>query len=198
MDCHRRTGGERCSPCRLRLPCRCSSIDRQYRAADHRPRAAATPAASIWVVNAYQLAVTVTLLPSRRWATSSAIVASICCGLGVFSARIADMRDRAIVARAGARPRAARFRRGRHHERQWRAGTLHLSSRPLGRGIGLMRLWWRAPPPVHRSRRRSCRSPPGLGCSLACPGRLCWRCCCRSFLPRTPLSGHRFDRSARC
>ena len=45
----------------------------------------ASPAASIWVVNAYQLAITISLLPLHPSATSTAIGASIMFGLVVFT-----------------------------------------------------------------------------------------------------------------
>ncbi len=87
----------------------------------------ATPAESIWVVNAYQLAVTVTLLPLaalgdiigyRRvymWGLCVFTVASLACGL-------ADTLP-LLIGGAG----AAGLRRGRDHERQHRAGAVHRS-----------------------------------------------------------------------
>ena len=97
----------------------------------------ATPADSIWVVNAYQLAVTVTLLPFASMGDIYGHRRVYVWGLAVYTAGIAGLRGRAVAAGAGDRPRAAGLRRRRHHERQRRAGALHLSrARQLGRGIG--------------------------------------------------------------
>ena len=126
----------------------------------------ASPAASIWVVNAYQLAVTISLLPLaslgeifgyRRIYQGGLVVftiASLCCALS----------GSLTTLTAGARHPG--LRRRRHHERQRRAGPLHLSA-PLDRPRrGLNATSARSP---RRSARpsppASCRSPPGPGCS---------------------------------
>ena len=86
-----------------------------------------TPAESIWVVNAYQLAVHrlphALRLTGRRPRPSPRLHL----GSGLLHGRIAHLRPGADHGRVDRRPRPAGHGRRRHHERQRRAGALHLS-----------------------------------------------------------------------
>ena len=121
----------------------------------------ATAAASIWVVNAYQLAITISLLPlaslgdrigyRRIYMAGLALftLASLGCALSSSLPTLAAMRVIQGFGAAG------------HHERQYRARAHDLPAGELGRGVASMRWWW-------RSRRRSGRrSPPA--CSPVAP-----------------------------
>ena len=91
----------------------------------------ASPASSIWVVNAYQLAVTISLLPLASLGDIYGYRRVYQYGLVVFT--IASLGCALSDSLLDADPRAHRpgLRRGRHHERQRRAGPLHLSA-PAG------------------------------------------------------------------
>ena len=138
----------------------------------------ATPAASIWVVNAYQLAVTVTLLPFASMGDIYGHRRVYIWGLAVLHRGVAGLRAGAVAAGAGDRPRAARLRRRRHHERQRRAGALHLSRARRSAAGSASTRWWSPvrPPPGRRSPRRSCRCCPGPGCSRCRCRPASWRC----------------------
>ena len=140
----------------------------------------ATPADSIWVVNAYQLAVTVTLLPfasigdiygHRRvyvWGLLVYTAASFVCAVApslpvlVIGRVLQGFGGAGIMSVNGA---LVRFIYPRAE---------------LGRGIGFNALVVAGRPrPARRSRRRSCRYCPGPGCShcrcLLASSRCGWR-----------------------
>ena len=94
-----------------------------------------SPAKSVWVVNAYQIALVATLLPLARLAKSSATTGSISAACAVH-AGLAGLRRGLVVAEPAGRTHAARPRRRRHHERQHRAGRFVYPGRMLGRGFG--------------------------------------------------------------
>src|SRR6185369_16756304 len=73
----------------------------------------ADPALSIWIVNGYQLAITISLLP----------LAALGDNIGY---------RRVYLGAARRRARAAGFWRCRHHEREFRADPLHLSAEHAG------------------------------------------------------------------
>ena len=91
-----------------------------------------TPAESIWVVNAYQLAVTVCLMPCASLGDVYGHRRVYIWGLVFYTHRLADLRAGADAVRADRRARPAGPRRRRHHERQRRARPLHLSARATG------------------------------------------------------------------
>ena len=176
-------------------------LDRQHRAAHHRARHAC---------DAGRLDLGGERLPARGDGDAAAVrldrrhlrpSARLCLGPRGLHRGIAAVRGRAIAAGAGARPRAARFWRRRHHERQRRAGALHLSARIRSAAASASTRWSSRvrPPPARRSRRRSCRCCRGPGCSRCrcrpASSRCGWRIAsCRGR--RSPAI--RSIRSARC
>ena len=92
----------------------------------------ASPASSIWVVNAYQLAVTISLLPLASLGDIYGYRRVYQYGPDRLHRLLAGLRPVGFAADADHRARHPGLRRGRHHERQRRAGALHLSA-PLAR-----------------------------------------------------------------
>ena len=91
----------------------------------------ASPAESIWVVNAYQLAVVMALLPTASLGERTAIAASIL-GPGDLHPRLGRLRAVAEYAGADRGAGCAGRRRRRRVRSQRRAGALHLSVGPAG------------------------------------------------------------------
>ena len=95
-----------------------------------------SPANSIWVVNAYQLAVTISLLPLSSLGRDLRLPAYLPGGPGAVHDRLAGLRAVVLAADADHRAHAAGLRRRGDHERQQRPDPLHLSpplARPRGR-----------------------------------------------------------------
>ena len=106
-------------------------------AADDGAPIAVAPENAIWIVNAFQLAVTVSLLPLA--ALGDRVGYRRIYGRGKRPSP--SLRSAARSRRhSRARVRAPRSgpRRGRNHQRQHRAHPLHLSARRLGQGVGNM------------------------------------------------------------
>ena len=92
----------------------------------------ASPASSIWVVNAYQLAVTISLLPLASLGDIYGYRRVYQYGLILFTVASLGCAMSDSLTDADRRARHPGLRRGRHHERQRRAGALHLPA-PLAR-----------------------------------------------------------------
>ena len=155
MGCRRGSGGVPCSPSRSRSRCPCWSPRSPIsRCRPSRTTWTSTPAASIWVVNAYQLAVTVTLLPfasmgdiygHRRvyiWGLAVYTAASLLCALApslpvlVIGRVLQGFGGAGIMSVNGALvrfifPRAAL---GPRHRLQRAGGRRVLRRRPFGGG----------------------------------------------------------------
>ena len=104
-------------------------IDREYRTAHHRARPAC---------DSGRLDLGGERLPTRGDGDAAAVrldrrhirpSARLCVGPAGLHRGVVRVRGGAVAAGAGDRPRAPGFRRRRHHERQRRAGALHLSAR---------------------------------------------------------------------
>ena len=92
----------------------------------------ASPSASIWVVNAYQLAVTISLLPLASLGEIHRLPADLPGWAGGVHHRLAVLRAVLLAADADPRPHLPGLRRRRDHERERRPGPLHLPA-PLDR-----------------------------------------------------------------
>ena len=153
----------------------------------------ADPFTSIWVVNAYQLAVTVRCCRLPPWATSMAITGSILGPRGVYrrfpGLRLADR------CRCWWRPHGPRLRRGRYHERERRLDPLRLSASQLGRGIGFIALVVATFVRLRPFRRRGDHFGAVLALAVRpqVPGGDLRAWLAHRFLPPTPRSGHPFD-----
>ena len=88
---------------------------------------AIAPAASIWIVNAFLLAVTVSLLPLSALGDTIGYRRVYTPGLALFTLGFARLRARAVPAGSHGRARRAGPGRGRDHERQHCPRPLHLS-----------------------------------------------------------------------
>jgi DHA2 family multidrug resistance protein-like MFS transporter len=155
----------------------------------------ATPAASIWVVNAYQLAVTVTLLPFSSMGDIYGHRRVYVCGLAMYSA--ASL----ICATAPSLPVLVL---GRVLQGFGGAGIMSVNGAlvrfiyprdSLGRGIGLNALvvaGSSAAGPSVAAAIMSVASWPWLF-ALQVPGGALALWLSHRFLPRTPRTGHPFD-----
>ena len=130
-------------------------------------------------------------LPARRHHIAAAAVgarrhdrlpARLHAGPRPFHRSLARLRLRAVPSRVGDRARGAGSRRGRRHERQYRARPVHLPSSRLGQGVGNIAVVVAV---VFRGgarpwRLRSSRSHHGGGCfwstSQSGSSRSWWRC----------------------
>ena len=125
----------------------------------------ASPSFSIWIVNGYQLAITISLLPLASLGEIIGYRRVYLAGLLAVHGRLALLR---AVAHAGAAHHGARdagLRRGRDHERECGAGALHLSTRDnWAAASASMRWWWRC--------RR--RSGPTLAAGILAVGTWPW------------------------
>ena len=90
----------------------------------------ASPAFSIWIVNGYQLAITISLLPLASLGEIIGYRRVYLAGLAAVHRGVAVLRAVAHAAAADGGAHRAGIRRGRDHERQRGAGALHLSARP--------------------------------------------------------------------
>ena len=90
------------------------------------------PADVIWVVNVYQIALVATLLPLAALGEIVGHRRIYLGGLLLFTLASLACALCLVVAEPAGRARAARPRRQRHHERQYRAGALRLSEPPAG------------------------------------------------------------------
>ena len=98
----------------------------------------ASPAFSIWIVNGYQLAITISLLPLASLGEIIGYRRVYLAGLVLFTAGFVLLRAVAHAVAADGRAHHAGIWRGRHHERQRGAGALTPIPRDLlGRGIGI-------------------------------------------------------------
>ena len=123
----------------------------------------ASPAFSIWIVNGYQLAITISLLPLASLGEIVGYRRVYLAGLVLFTVAslVCALSDATAAADDGAHH--AGIWRGRHHERQHRAGALHLSAcaaRPRHRAS--MPWWLRSPP----------RSAPRVAAAILAVGDL--------------------------
>ena len=155
-----------------------------------------TAADAIWVVNAYQLAVLVSLLPFASFGDIFGYRRVYRFGLVLYTAATlisatAGSLEMLILGRglAGARRRRA-------DERQHRAGALHLSA-PSARARASAWCRWSSRYRRHRGRAspaRSWRSRPGPGCSRStCRSAIVTFILAMRLLPYTKPSEHRFD-----
>lgn len=96
----------------------------------------ATPAASVWIINAYQLAMVATLLPLAALGGILGHRRVYLAGLIVFR-RVGGLRVLVVAADARRRAPAARPGRRRDHERQRGAHQRDLSAASARRGVGL-------------------------------------------------------------
>ncbi len=114
-----------------------------------------SPAASIWIVSGYQLALVVSLLPFSALGESIGYRPVFTGGVLAFTAASALMRRVAEPAGAGRRARSPGLWRRRHHGHAGGSAALHLSAAPARHG--------------HRL-ERPCRGPR-LGCGTDARGR---------------------------
>ena len=128
----------------------------------------ASPAASVWVVNAYQLAlVLISLLPLGGAGRDHRLPHHLYRRAGAVHRRLGGLRHRLVAAQPDRGAGAAGLRRQRHHEREHGADPLHLpdpAARPRHRlqHADRRHLLRRS---ARRSRPASWPSPPGNGCS---------------------------------
>ena len=155
----------------------------------------ANPAESIWIVNAYQLATVVSLLPLASLGDIIGYRRVYQAGLILFTlASLACALTRSIDALALARI-VQGFGAAGHHERQRRARAPHLSVRPLGRAIGINAMVVSvaaAIGPTVASAILRCRQWPWLF-GVNVPIGIAAIVVASFALPRTPTSERRFD-----
>ena len=135
-------------------------LDRQHRAPHHRVDVHASPAASVWVVNAYQLALIAALLPLSTLGEIYGFRRVYMAGLGVHD-RLAVLRAELVAAEPDGGPRAAGPGGGGDHERQHGVDPLHLPGQAARPWRRLQRHGGRR---QHRGRpERRRRDPLGRG-----------------------------------
>ncbi len=127
----------------------------------------ATPAASIWVVNAYQLALVACLLPFASLGEIFGFRRVYGYGLAVFTGASAGLRAELVAADADGGAGAAGRGRGGDHEREHGADPLHLPGAPAGPRGGAQRDGGggRDGAGADASRRACCPWRRGHGCS---------------------------------
>ena len=92
----------------------------------------ASPAFSIWIVNGYQLAITISLLPLASLGEIVGYRRVYIGGPVAVHHRVAVLRARAHADAVDDRPHPSGVRRCRDHERQHGAGPAYLSARAAG------------------------------------------------------------------
>ncbi len=114
----------------------------------------AAPPVAVWIVNAYQLAITVLLLPLAAMGDRIGHARSLSPRARHLHRRIARLRARAQPDRPDRRAHVPGDRRCRHHEHECRIGARHLSVEDARARHGLTMRW------SSRCRRRSDRLWP--------------------------------------
>lgn len=93
------------------------------------------PSVTIWVVNAYQLAITISLLSFSSWEISMVTDASTCRELQC-SASPPDLRPFRFLLDPDGSSHHAGLRSGSHHQREHSSATYHLSEKVSGERNG--------------------------------------------------------------
>ena len=117
----------------------------------------ASPADSVWVVNAYQLALVVSLLPLASLGEIIGYRRGLYMGPRGLHRRLAAVRPKLVVTHSDSRADHPGLRRQRHNERQHRPSSASSTHRNRSAGASATTPSWSPSPP-----RSAPPSPPGI------------------------------------